>query len=156
MGLFYMARTFRRKTGRKTRSNKKSTRRSRRKIIRGGMKFPTLTTLLTFISATRAFISIPNRAVIKLDNGSTVVGTIYGYDATNVAGSKVYIPKDIALSNFPKNAVYNGGNGKYYVKESDFCDSGVQQVTLHVNKEVRKQQPTLNEEYTYETTCSDK
>lgn len=40
MDLFHMAKTFRRKTGRKTRSNKKSNRRTRRKV--GGSKLKAL------------------------------------------------------------------------------------------------------------------
>jgi len=59
MDLFYMARTFRRKTGRKTRSNKKSTRRSRRKV--GGSKATTLLVALAALAAPKA-AAVPARA----------------------------------------------------------------------------------------------
>ena len=58
MGLFYMARTFRRKTGRKTRSNKKSTRRTRRKV--GGSKAATF--LAALLLAAQRAAAVPARS----------------------------------------------------------------------------------------------
>ena len=84
MGLFYMARTFRRKTGRKTRSNKKSTRRSRRKVV-GGMAVLTLligagVALLTTVSNMKVELprSVPN-AMLSYKSRDGFQKQVYGW-----------------------------------------------------------------------------
>ena len=73
MGLFYMARTLRRKIGRKTRSNKKSTRRSRQKI-RGGMKITNaVAVVLGLIKGVTGMYADANDATLTLSNGEQTI-----------------------------------------------------------------------------------
>jgi hypothetical protein len=74
-----MARTFRRKTGRKTRSNKKLTRRNRRKIMGGVNISKTLAAALGLLAGVNGMFPDANDATLTLLNGEkTIVKTGWG------------------------------------------------------------------------------
>ena len=150
MGLFYMARTFRRKTGRKTRSNKKSTRRTRRK---GGgiLYFLTLAAMLARANAN--FGPVKHYVELELTDGRLIPGEINSYDPT-VKNPDVFISTEYVKYFDPQN-VRNSEKRGHYVKPT--CENGVAGVTLSTNGGVEEQnrgryEPT----YKVVNTCSNK
>jgi hypothetical protein len=74
-----MARTIRRKTGRKKRSNKKSTRRNRRKVVGGINIKKSLALALGLLSGAKGMYADANEATLTLKNGEkTLVKTGWG------------------------------------------------------------------------------
>jgi hypothetical protein len=154
MGLFYMARTFRRKTGRKTRSNKKSTRRSRRKIIRGGLSlsFTSLLALAASFAGLRGananFGGVKHDVVLTKNDDTTIKGRIGTYDPIKGI-TRVYIdPKDASGLNIV------GSDKTYKFIDITDCDNRLKSVEVSTNQAVIKDHPEYKPKYVFDTTTT--
>jgi hypothetical protein len=148
MGLFYMARTFRRKTGRKTRSNKKSTRRSRRKV--GGMNWK-LPAILALIAPLAAAWSPNNRATVTFEDGKTITGLIKTHKYEKGNDHTIWIEPDVANS-LPQGAG-KSTNKRYYLTKKKLCENGALSVQVDLHPDTHINNPELPPSFTYDVEC---